>query len=171
MLFSKIRTIWALLFPKARLTCAPLLWRQLAEALRERGKGVRESGAFLLGTNDGHMRTIKHFVLYDDIDPNALRGMIVFDGAAMDQIWEICAKRGLEVVADIHTHPMGYAQSDIDRANPMIAQRGHIALIMPHFARRIFGPGEIGMFELCGVNDWTDHSSRGRSFFKLRGKP
>lgn len=87
----------------------------------------------------------------------------------MDRVWRICAARNLEVVADIHTHPGGYRQSDIDRENPMIAERGHIALIMPHFARRAFGPGEIGIYELRGLKDWINHSARGAKFFKLGG--
>jgi proteasome lid subunit RPN8/RPN11 len=138
--------------------------------LRQRGAGVRESGAFLLGTREGEARVIKHFIPYDDIDPHALRGMILFDGAAMDQVWSICDERGLDVIADIHTHPAGYGQSDIDRANPMISERGHIALIMPDYARRAFGPGEVGMYELRGAGHWLDHSRRGRAFFKLVGK-
>ena len=149
------------------MTCSQTLWRQLSDVLRARGGDVRESGAFLLGTIKGETRRIVDFVAYDDIDPDALRGMIVFNGAMMDQVWRICAERSVQVVADIHTHPRGFGQSDIDRANPMISERGHIALIMPDFAARAFGPGEIGMYELRDVDRWIDHSPKGRAFFKL----
>ena len=163
--------MWARLFPKARLRCDRKLWIRLTDTLRARGDGISESGAFLLGRRDGDRRTIVDFIPYDDVDPLALRGMIEFDGAAMDAVWSHCDERHLEVVADIHTHPRGYGQSSIDRANPMIAERGHIALIMPHFAKRAFGPGEIGIYELVGPNQWIDHSARGHTFFELKGKP
>ena len=169
MAWSMIRAIWARLFPKAPLTSRKCLWIQLSAALRERGAGVRESGAFLLGPITPSGRRIEDYVLYDDLDPNCLQGMILFDGAALDKLWEICASRGLQVVADVHTHPLGYGQSQIDRDNPMIAERGHIAFILPHFAAKLFGPGEIGIYELVGRGCWVNHSAAGRRYFKLTG--
>ena len=44
--------------------------------------------------------------------------------------------RGLTVVADVHVHPGDSGQSNSDRAYPMISQAGHIALILPRFARK-----------------------------------
>jgi proteasome lid subunit RPN8/RPN11 len=143
------------------------VWRQLLTALRERGGYVREAGAFLLGRKVGDARLISHFLLYDDVDPNALQGMIVFDGSRMDRVWARCAELDLDVVADVHTHPGGYGQSLTDQANPMIPRRGHLALIVPHFARREFRPGEIGIYEFQGLDGWLDHSRQGDRFFQL----
>lgn len=166
--FSTIRTMLARFFPPARLNCSRSLWAKLSRDLRARGHGRREAGAFLLGTIEGQARTIRDYLPYDEVDPNCLQGAIVFDGSLMDMVWDHCAKRGLELVADIHTHPRGYQQSGIDQANPMVPRRGHLALILPDYAARVFQPGEIGIFELRGVRDWIDHSSRGASFFRLR---
>lgn len=88
----------------------------------------------------------------------------------MDLVWKECRVRGLQVVADIHTHPSGdYRQSSIDRANPMIPEKGHIAMIVPNFADRCYLPGEIGIYEFRGGGAWLDRSSLGRRFFALRG--
>ena len=36
------------------------------------------------------------------------------------------------MIGDVHTHPgRGVHQSGIDAANPMVAQKGHVALIVP----------------------------------------
>jgi proteasome lid subunit RPN8/RPN11 len=92
----------------------------------------------------------------------------MFDGANMDIVWGRCRKQNMEVVADVHTHPGGFGQSSIDRANPMIPEKAHIALIVPNFADRYYGPGEIGMYEFRGKRDgWADHSRAGRKFFKV----
>lgn len=139
----------------------------LAE-LRVRGRGEREAGGFLLGRRLQHGRVIEAFIAYDDVDPNALRGHIEFDGSRMDRVWSECRRLGLKVVADVHTHPGGYGQSDVDRANPMIPERGHVALIVPHFARGTFLPGEIGIYEFQGRDGWRDHSACGRQFFAVR---
>jgi proteasome lid subunit RPN8/RPN11 len=151
------------------LTCRRKLWSKLLHDLRARGGDVRESGAFLLGRERNGRHEIVDYMLYDDVDPDALRGMIVFDGSRMDLVWEVCERRGLKVVADVHTHPGGYGQSGIDQAHPMIPQRGHIAMIVPRFADRVYMPGEIGIYELRGAGHWRDHSADGAAFFKLGG--
>lgn len=104
---------------------------------------------------------------YDDVDPNALQGIIVFDGALMDAVWTRCEVSGLRVVADVHTHPGSYEQSLIDQMNPMIPQRGHLALIIPNFANRCYRPGEFGIYEYCGTKNWKNHSREGSRIFRM----
>ena len=168
MVLSIFHRLWASLRPKHRLSCRRTLWQRLASKLRERGGGYRESGAFLLGRRVGDERIVEDFILYDDVDPTALQGIIVFDAARIDQVWARCAEQGLEVVADVHTHPGGFGQSDIDQAHPMIPQKGHLALIIPHFAQRDFEPPQVGIYEYRGREDWINHSARGRRFFRIR---
>jgi proteasome lid subunit RPN8/RPN11 len=136
--------------------------------LRDRGRGTREAGAFLLGRHEGEHRIVEDFITYDEIDPNCLQGGIMFDGSRMDRVWELCRAKKLQVVADVHTHPGGYGQSGTDRANPMMPERGHIALIIPNFADRIYVPGEIGIYEFLGGERWKNHSAQGPAFFGLR---
>lgn len=136
--------------------------------LRERGRGMQESGGFLLGRRTERGRTIESFVPYDDVDPCALQGIIMFDGAKMDVIWERCRRAGLEVVADVHTHPSGYGQSQTDRDNPMIPEIGHIAIIVPNFADGDYLPGQVGIYEYGGGRKWIDRSAEGARYFAVR---
>lgn len=148
--------------------CRRRLWTSILKELRERGHGRRESGGFLLGRRRGRARTIQAFLAYDAIDPDCLNGAILFDGSKMDLVWKECRARDLEVVADVHTHPSGYGQSAIDRANPMIPEKGHIAIIVPNFAKRCYVPGEIGIYEFRGMGNWLDRSASGSAYFALR---
>lgn len=157
-----------LIFPPRRLNCQRSLWREILRLLRERGGGVRESGGFLLGREAGASRTVEAFLPYDDVDPNALRGIILFDGSRMDVVWERCRRLGLRVIADVHTHPGSCGQSSVDQENPMIPEPGHLALIVPNFADREYLPGEIGIFEFRGRAGWLDHSGQGSCFFAVR---
>ena len=168
MAFSIVRTIRMLIFPPRPLMCRRRLWVSILSELRARGCGERESGGFLLGRRLDHGRVVEGFLVYDAVDPNALRGHIEFDGSRMDRVWAECRRLGLQVIGDVHTHPAGFGQSDIDRANPMIPERGHLALIIPNFARRLFLPGEIGIYEFRGREGWVDHSKRGSQFFAVR---
>lgn len=169
MTFSIRKIIRGLAAPEHRLSCSSKLWRVGLTELRRRTEGRHESGAFLLGKCDGDRRTVRRFVYYDDLDPHSLdTGIVVFDGAGYGPLWQLCRESGLTVVADAHTHPGREGQSCSDRDNPMIARPGHIALIVPQFAERVFGAGELGIYEYEGQHRWRNHSgSKAERFFYI----
>lgn len=136
-------------------------------ALWARGGGRGESGAFLLGRRPtrGPIRIVA-FVLYDDLDPHCLEtGIIRFNGRCFGQLWTICEQMGLEVVADVHTHPGGCDQSASDQAHPMIARAGHIAMIVPRFARPGVRREEVGLYRYQGAQTWQTVEPQNRGHF------
>jgi hypothetical protein len=156
--------------PRHELSCSWLLWASLIASLRQRGHGTSESGAFLLGHRDrGRRVRITEFVLYDDLDPHSLdTGIVCFDGRYFGALWDLCKRRGLTVVADVHTHPGGAQQSASDQTHPMIAKAGHLALILPRFARAPVRRPEIGIYLYQGAKQWeTIAPERRRSFFHI----
>lgn len=158
---------WARAAP--RLSCNRALWHTGVEELRRRThNGRRESGAFLLGNDNGATRQIQRFVFYDDVDPHALdSGIVHFNGNKFGRLWEICRTHDQSVVADVHVHPGGYQQSVSDQSDPVIPRAGHLALILPDFAARATDPGGIGMYEYLGNKRWKIHTHRGERFFRL----
>lgn len=169
MNFSIAAITARLLSPQHELSCSWLTWFKLVAALRERGHGRRESGAFLLGHRIGQRRRVIDFALYDDLDPHCLdEGFVRFDGRHFGKLWDICQRQGMAVVADVHTHPGGEQQSTSDRANPMIAQTGHLALILPRFAAGPLPRSDIGIYRYLGARSWeTIPQARRRAFFHL----
>jgi proteasome lid subunit RPN8/RPN11 len=122
--------------------------------LRLRGRNKRESGAFLLGPVDGPRR-VTSIVFYDEIDPAAFNtGIVVIDGGCIADLWRICRERGAIVTADVHTHGGSAGQSESDRKHPMIAEPGHIAMILPRFAAEPVRFGEIGLYRYRGSFKW-----------------
>ena len=153
--------------PAPELLCNAHVWRAGVSELRRRAAGRRESGAFLLGEN-GKTRRIEEFVYYDDIDPSALEtGIVEIDGRRLGDLWSHCRKTGRSVVADVHVHPDGFAQSESDQANPIMAEMGHIAVILPQFATRATAPGAIGVYEYRGARQWRDRSFENPSPFHV----
>ena len=107
-----------------------------------------------------HNRAIS-FVCYDDLDPDAYEGgAIAFHAVGHAALWELCEKRGLRVLADVHTHPGSYIrQSPTDQRNPMIPLQGHIALIVPHFANTPWWAlDSAGVYEYLGNFEWHSYA-------------
>lgn len=156
--------------PNHRISCSTFLWKSGIEELKTRGKGMRESGAFLLGrVRNGRCR-VEHFVYYDDLEPNCLSsGIVVLNGSGYGPLWQLCRETNLKVVADIHTHPAKALQSHIDKENPMIATIGHIALIVPHYAQDHISQESLGIYEYLGSHQWRDHSGKNSKAFMYIG--
>lgn len=156
MNFSIAAIIAHLFAPRHEISCSWFLWQGLCARLRERGRNAtRESGAFLLGHRHGGRARIVDFILYDDLDPHALdTGIVHFDGRHYGPLWDICKRRGVSVVADVHVHPGGAGQSTSDRDHPMISRAGHIALILPDFARPPIRTETVGVYRYLGDKHW-----------------
>lgn len=152
-------------FCKVVTTSAPLLevpanlWVELLSHLRMQGAGVRESGAFLLGHKAEARRVVKQFLPYEQLQADALHDDYVsLSAASFSKLWDLCRAQGLSVVADVHTHRLGAGQSRSDRANPMIAVNGHVALIVPRFAQGNNRLHDLGMYTYEGNHTWTAYS-------------
>jgi hypothetical protein len=148
MNFSIAAIMRRLCAPRHELSCSPGLWEQLLAQLRARGAGRTESGAFLLGKRDKQGRArIVDFVLYDDLDPNSLStGIVRFDGRYFSELWAICEASGLTVVAG----------------------SGHLALIVPNFARAPVSRTDVGIYRYGGAGRWETILARDRrAFFAL----
>lgn len=152
-------------FFRAATTPAPLLdvpvalWAELMAHLREQGAGARESGAFLLGRQTDAGRVVQHFVPYEQLQPDAFSNDYVSMKAdSFAKLWEVCRATDMMVVADVHTHPFGPKQSRSDRTNPMVALKGHIALIVPGFAKGNPRPRDVGLYVYQGNHQWMSHS-------------
>lgn len=142
--------------PSLSLQIPWMVWWRLMRELKRRGRGCRESGAFLLGRNGA--QKVSHFICYDDLDPTALdTGIIVFHGAGFVPLWDYCRAHKMRVLADVHTHARDWTgQSGSDSTHPMIAQTGHIALIVPHLAQRRFQSlAGVGIHEYRGDHRWN----------------
>ena len=144
-----------------KLIIAGLLWRTLLSELHRRTEGHHESGAFLLGTKADDHRQAEQLVYYDELDPRAYSsGVVILHADSFGPLWDLCRARNLAVVADIHVHPRLAWQSEADRQNPMIARAGHLALIVPWFARPPVSLPSLGFFEYRGDHQWRDLSGR-----------
>lgn len=136
------------------------VWRDLLSELWARGRGRRESGAFLLGHQQSQRRSrVTRVVYFDDLEAASLNGAVHLTHVAYFRLWELCRQIGLEVLGDVHTHPGSIvSQSHIDQDNPLIAQVGHLALIVPHYAQGTIAITDVGVYEYQGDKGWATRS-------------
>lgn len=135
-------------------------WHALLAQLNARGRGETESGAFLLASRNGDRRLVVRAVFYDDLDPHCLQGGIHFNGLAYGDLWALCRAEQLTVIGDVHTHPGPWVgQSTIDAGSPMVAQSGHVAVIVPYLAQRSAKLKHVGV-HLYGNDGWTTWTGR-----------
>jgi len=139
--------------------------------LDRRGGRRHEAGVFLLGEQHGKSRVVYDTIYYDELDPHTYdTGICILRAASFARLWAICRERRLMVVADAHTHGGAAGQSSSDKINPMVAQLGHIAVIVPNFAVAPINPKSLGLFEYQGSHCWKDLSGRRwKRCLKLRG--
>ena len=143
-------------FNRTLLEMDTVTWKGLMADLCQRGGARRESGAFLLGVASGGIRRVKGWIPYDELDGEALtEGYVRLGTQAFTELWKRCAELQVEVVADVHTHPENPRQSKSDRTNPMIAQPGHLALIVPNYAQGLVTPRTISVNVYQGSKRWT----------------
>ncbi|BDI34120.1 hypothetical protein CCAX7_61710 [Capsulimonas corticalis] len=132
-------------------------WSHLVSELAARGDGVRESGAFLLGQTVKGRREAVRFAFYDDLEPGCLEaGYIIFTSVGYRKLWKILKESGLQVVADVHTHPGPPFQSPLDRDNPMMASSGHLAFIVPNYAQGRPQPADVAYYTFLGNHQWSE---------------
>ncbi len=164
MSFSILTTIWAFFVPDHQISCRTKLWHRILRELEIRGDRRHESGAFLLGEKTSDRLRVRDVIFYEELDPDAYStGVCVLHSDAFAKLWAICRERQLTVVADVHTHPGSACQSDHDRTNPMVARKGHVAVIVPRYARPPVIHSELGFYEYCGEHTWNQH--RGNFFY------
>ena len=164
MTFSILTTMRRLTRPDHELSCSPLVVEALIAELRARGRGVNESGAFLLGHRNANGSRIESFILYDDLDPHCLNtGIVRIDGRCFGELWERCRTSGLTVVADVHTHPVEAVARKLTPTGLAPADRAPLAssaLIVPQFAKPQFAFAKSGIYRYLGDKRWETVDSR-----------
>lgn len=141
-------------------------WRAMPDELAARGRGHRESGAFLLGHRRGRRPKITHVAYFDDLEPTSLNGAVHLTTAGYTRLNALCVRLGVEVLADIHTHPGDHIhQSGVDMENPLVALPGHVALIVGHLAQNGARLADVGCYRYDGDDGWTT-LSRGVSHWR-----
>jgi len=131
------------------------LYRELIRDLAASGRGQKESGAFLLGTQDDGVRKVTSYLMYDVIAPASSRehDYVALTGEEMATAWSHAigwVSRRWPTFIRIHS---GCTES-LGSRHPMVSIAGHVALIVPSFATGNPMPGDLGIHRLSRNGQW-----------------
>lgn len=97
------------------------IYSALIADLAKSGGGIKEAGAFLLGHQEDRTRRVLSYLMYDVVAPESSRrhNYVSFTADEMARAWNYCYANGLQVVADVHTHPLARILHEWGRQFPL----------------------------------------------------
>lgn len=141
---------------KQPLVIPSRLWDETQRGLGERSQGRRESACIWAGQRSPEQCVVQEVVFLDDLP--GVRGRSLQHRTpkhALDQLFQILREKGLQIVADVHTHPHDWVDlSRVDQRNPIEHRIGLIAIILPDYAQRAISLVDIGVHEYLGSYQW-----------------
>lgn len=123
----------------ARLSVPAGLTAATAAALREAGDAGREGLVLWAGRPDGSpVMTVSALIEPDVVGE---RDWMSVTAQGRLEVVAYLREDDLLVAADVHTHPAEAFLSPVDAAHPYSARPGHLAVVVPSFARGPVGAG------------------------------
>jgi len=97
-------------------------------------RGGHEGVAYVLGQTDG---TVTLAIAAVRPEAATTRGSFSVSAPAMAKVVRTATKAGLQVVAQVHTHPGKAYHSDGDVEGARIVYRGFVSVVLPDYGRRL----------------------------------
>lgn len=157
--FLDIGKVW---FPRS---CA----QQAVDWLYKAGSRRVEGVALFAGIREGDTFIIKRTIIPEQKAGNVEGGLIyVVDGEELYRIGLELFDCGLQLFAQIHSHPGAAYHSDTDDAYPIVTVIGGISIVVPNFARGGVNISEWAVYRLLPTIGWTEiKSDEKRNYFEI----
>lgn len=134
-------------------SCAQAAINWLYKAGTRQVEGV----ALFAGTRDGNTFIIKRTIIPEQEAGDIEGGLIyVVDGKELHRISLELFDSGLQLFAQIHSHPGMAYHSETDDAYPIVTVVGGISIVVPNFARGGVNIAEWAVYKLLPETGWTD---------------
>jgi hypothetical protein len=119
-------------------------------------KGV-EGVALWAGRKEGDVFTILKTIIPQQNAGNVEQGLVYFVGE--DELFRISLElydEGLQLFAQIHSHPGAAYHSDTDDTFPIVTTIGGLSVVVPDFAKDGLEVEKWAVFQLLPQNGWTE---------------
>ena len=134
------------------------LWKLTWEGLCQRSDGRIESLCIWAGQRSPDVSVVTEVIFLDGIE--GVEGFEFFHRITREataHIFSILKDKGLQIIADVHTHPDEWVGlSETDREHPLEYRVGFISIVLPHFGRSEPRTADIGMHRYEGNHQWHE---------------
>jgi proteasome lid subunit RPN8/RPN11 len=133
------------------------LWHKTQKGLATRGAGERESACLWVGQRGKEIWSVKGIIFLDDI-PGTISNKRFHHTPkeVVNKIYQVLRKEGLQIIADVHTHPgRDVEMSDLDKNHPIEYRVGLLSLILPNYGFPPITLRNTGFHEYLGNDMWT----------------
>jgi hypothetical protein len=127
------------------------------EFLREAGKLGYEGLLLLVGLAlDESFSVIEVWIPRQRGERTADGICVVVDADEMHQINVTLFKRGLRLIAQVHSHPTEAYHSGTDDEFALVTTVGSFSLVVPDFARRPFSLSDCAVYRMSARGHWLE---------------
>jgi hypothetical protein len=130
---------------------------ELQEFLREAGAAEYEAVGFWAGIVEGDVFRVREAVLPEQQAVRSAEGevAVVVSGEALFRLNVRLYRSGLELGAQIHSHPSAAYHSETDDAFSVMTRTGGLSLVIPNFGRGPFDLVDAAVHRLGENGRWT----------------
>lgn len=136
---------------------APELLEHTHETLRKIGEDLVEGLVLWAGRKQGSLFRVETVIRPSQHAVRSEAGLSVrVDRSGIHQVNAYLYKHGMELVAQVHSHPGEAYHSALDDAIPLVTTIGGLSLVVPDFAR---GPVDVttyAAYRLSAVGKWEE---------------
>jgi proteasome lid subunit RPN8/RPN11 len=138
--------------PEPKLWLAESCHRALQQCLAPSQASRNEGVCFLLGRTDGNTA-----VCITAVRPKAKTGPGYFHvpAFAMAEVLEIAMDLDLQIVAQVHTHPVDAFHSDGDEDGANIRYDGFVSIVLPNYGAQLPAFSGAAIYHYRAASGWT----------------
>lgn len=127
------------------------------EALYKAGTLGVEGVALFAGVREGNIFNITQTIIPKQKAGAVEDGLIyVVSGEELERIGLALYDSGLQLLAQIHSHPGAAYHSETDDAFPIVTVLGGVSIVVPNFARGGLKISEWAIYRLLPNTGWTE---------------
>ena len=125
-----------------------------------------EGVALFAGVREGETFLIKRTIIPEQTAGDIEGGLIyVVNGEELHRLGLELFDSGLQLFAQIHSHPGAAYHSETDDAYPIVTVVGGVSIVVPNFARKGINLSSWAIYRLLPETGWTELSRNDKQNF------
>ncbi len=137
--------------PTPRIVFTDAALAALRPALVSKTRARHEGIVYFVGRTDGYVTLITSVFIPE---ATTTHGSFNVSARSMAKLVEFAASHGLQVVGQLHTHPMGAFHSDGDIEGTHIHYQGYVSMVVPNYGAALPSLADAHILRYERIRGW-----------------